>query len=71
MADDGPGDAGILQLRDADLAREGAVRLVEDVLRRDLDAGAELRPARKQVEGWGRDDDFCFVWGGGGSQSVR
>lgn len=53
-----PGDVGVFQLCDTDLAREGAVRLVEDVLRRYFDAWAEMFAGEEEVEGWRGDDDF-------------
>lgn len=62
MADNRPRDRAILQLIDADLAREGAVRLVEDVLRRDFDALAEVLAAEEEVEAWWGDDDFCCLF---------
>jgi len=62
MADNRPRNRAILQLIDADLAREGAVRLVEDVLRRDFDALAEVLAAEEEVEGWWGDDDFCCLF---------
>lgn len=59
MADERPGNLAIPQLRNTDLAREGAIRLIEDVLGRDLDALAEMLAAEKEVEGGRGDDDFC------------
>ena len=57
VAQDGPVDVDILELRDADLAREGAVGLVVDVLGRDGDAGLlELLLGKLEVQG-GRGDD--------------
>lgn len=38
VAKDSPGDTAVLELFSRDLAGEGSVGLVEDVLRRDLDA---------------------------------
>lgn len=58
MSEDNPLDVAILELRDADLAREGAVRLVEDVLRRDFDALAQVLAREEEVERGRRDDDF-------------
>lgn len=57
VAQQGPGDVGVLELVDADLAGEGAVGLVEDVLGGDLDAGAQVLASEEEVEGgWGDDD---------------
>ena len=58
MAQDRPCDVTVLELGDGDLAREGAVGLVEDVLGRNFDARAQVLAGDEQVEGrWG-DDDF-------------
>lgn len=57
----GPCNVGIDELRDANLARKGAVWLVEDVLRRHLDALAQVLARQEQVEGRGGDDDLG-VW---------
>lgn len=53
-----PCDATILQLLRTDLAGEGAVRFIEDVLRRDFDTFAEVFPGDKKVESWRRDNDL-------------
>jgi hypothetical protein len=59
VAQDRPGDAAVLELVDADLACEGAVGLVEDVLGGDFDAFAEVLAGEEEIErGWG-DDDIC------------
>lgn len=58
MSEDGPGDVAVLELVDGDLAGEGAVGLVEDVLGGDFDALAEVLAGDEQVEGWRGDDDF-------------
>jgi len=55
---DSPGDAAVLELLSRDLAGEGTVRLVEDVLRRDLDALAEVLACEEEVERWWCDDDL-------------
>jgi hypothetical protein len=60
VAQDRPRDVAVLELRDGDLAGEGAVRLVEDVLGGDFEAGAEMLAREEEVEGGGRDDD---LWG--------
>jgi hypothetical protein len=57
-----PRDAAVLELVRADLAREGARRLVEDVLRRDFEALAKVLAREEEVEGGWGDDDLC---GGG------
>lgn len=58
MTQDRPGDVAVLELVDGDLAREGAVGLVEDVLGSDFDAGAQMLAGDEQVEGGRGDDDF-------------
>jgi hypothetical protein len=60
VAQDRPGDVAVLELVDRDLASEGAVGLVEDVLRSDFDAGAEVLPDQEEVER-GRSDDNLGV----------
>jgi hypothetical protein len=42
VAQNGPGDAAVLELVGGDLACEGAAGLVEDVLRSDFEAFAEM-----------------------------
>jgi len=58
VSDQGPGDAAVLELLSRDLAGEGSVGLVEDVLRCDLEALAEVLACEEEVEGWGCDDDL-------------
>ena len=58
MAQHGPRDVAVLELGDGDFAREGAVGSVEDVLRRDFDAFAEVLAGEQEVEGGRGDDDF-------------
>lgn len=58
MAEKSPSDVRVLELRDGDLACEGAVGLVEDVLGGDFNAGAEVLACEEEVEGRGGDDDF-------------
>lgn len=58
VAQEGPGDVGVLELLDGDLAGEGAVGLVEDVLRGDLDALAGVLAGEEEVEGGRGDDDL-------------
>jgi hypothetical protein len=45
-------------LVDADLASEGTVGLVEDVLGCDFEAAAEMLAGEEEVEGWWSDDDL-------------
>jgi len=59
VANNGPLDTGILQHGGADLAGEGAVSLVGDVLRRDLDVFPSLLRRQMEVDGRGSDDDLC------------
>jgi hypothetical protein len=61
VAQDRPCDAGVLELVRGGLAREGAAGLVEDVLRGDFEAFAEVLARQGQVDGWGCDDDLCVV----------
>jgi hypothetical protein len=57
VADQSPGDVGVLELRGGDLAGESTVGLVEDVLGGDLDALAGVLAGEEEVEGgWGDDD---------------
>ena len=79
VAQDRPRDAAVLELVRGDLAREGARWLVEDVLRGDFEAGAEVLAREEKVEGgWGDDDlwwcvRFAFggcAWGLGRLTSV-
>ena len=63
MADDRPCDVRVFELVDGDLAREGAVGAVEDVLGCDFDFGIEVLAREEEVEGWRGDDDFGVgVW---------
>ena len=65
VAQDGPVDASVLELRDRDLAGEGTVGLVEDVLGGDLDVLGQGLADELEVEVRGGDDDLwpksCFV----------
>lgn len=72
MAQDDPVGANVLDLLDRDLASEGAVGLVVDVLRGDADFAAEEVAGVGEVEGWWGDDDLCrreladgWVWQSG------
>ncbi len=59
MPDQRPRNIAILQLINTNLARKGAVRLIEHVLRRDFDALAEMLACEEEIErGWS-DDDLC------------
>ena len=58
MAQKSPGDVGVLELLNGDFTGEGAIGLVEDVLGRDFDSGAEVLAGEEEVEGWRGDDDF-------------
>ena len=59
MAENRPCDAAVLELVGRDLAGEGAAGLVEDVLRGDFEAGAQMLAGKEEVEGWRGDDDLC------------
>jgi hypothetical protein len=54
----GPGDVAVFELVDRDLAGEGSVGLVEDILGRNLDARLEVLAGEEEVESWGCDDDL-------------
>ena len=58
VADERPGDVGVLELGDGDLASEGTVGLVEDVLGGNLNALASVLAGEEEVEGGRRDDDL-------------
>ena len=61
VADQGPADVGVLKLGGGDLAGEGALVLVEDVLGSDLDLLPELGACEKEVECGRGDDDLCGI----------
>lgn len=61
VAQNGPGNAAVLKLGDADLAGESTVGLVEDVLSGNLEAGSELVTDEKEIEGRRGDYDLCVV----------
>jgi hypothetical protein len=58
VAEQRPGNVGVLELGDGDLAGESAVGLVEDVLRGNLDALAGMLAGEEEVEGGRGDDDL-------------
>jgi hypothetical protein len=58
VAEERPGDVGVLELGNGDLAGEGAVGLVEDVLGGDLNALASVLASEEEVEGGRGDDDL-------------
>lgn len=60
VSEDTPRDPTVQQLRDADLARERAIRLVEDVLRGDLDALAQILAREEQIKRGRAYDDLCY-----------
>lgn len=62
-----PGDVAVLQLLDGDLAGEGAVGPVEDILGRNFDGGVKVFAGQEEEEGrWGDDDFDVGVCGGNG-----
>lgn len=63
MAQDSPCDFAVFQLRCTDLPSVCAVRLVEDVLRCDLNARTQMLAGEEEVEGRRRDDDLCVRHG--------
>lgn len=58
VAQDDPVDVVVLELGNGDLAGEGTVRLVEDVLGSDLDVVLDGLLDERKVEGGRRDDDL-------------
>jgi hypothetical protein len=58
VPEDRPCDTTLFELVNGDLAGEGTVRLVEDVLRGYFKAGAEVLAREEEVEGGGCDDDL-------------
>jgi len=58
VANKSPGDTAVLELFDRDLTSEGTVGLVEDVLRSNFNALAEVLACEEEVEGWRCDDDL-------------
>ena len=69
VPDERPLDPRVGQLACRDLAGEGAVGPVEDVLRRDLEAGAEVLAREEEVQGGRSDDNLCAWWSYGSAQS--
>lgn len=59
VAEDGPVDVAVLELSNRDLASEGTVGLVKDVLGGNLDLGADGLADEREVEGGRRDNDLC------------
>lgn len=58
MTKKSPGDIAILELVDRDLAGEGAVGLVKDILGCDFDTRSKVLAGEEEVEGWWCDDDL-------------
>lgn len=58
VAEDDPVDVAVLELGDGDLAGEGTVGLVEDVLGGDLDVLAEGLADKREVDGGRRDNNL-------------
>lgn len=54
-----PPDVAVCELLRANLARESAIGLVEDVLRADFDLGFQVFADDEQVQAWWGDDDLC------------
>jgi hypothetical protein len=61
VAKNGPGDAGVLELLDGDLAGEGTVGLIVDILRGDFNIVVEILADEEKEEGRRRHDDLCSV----------
>lgn len=58
VARQGPGDSAILQLLCTDLACEGAIGLIENVLGGHFDALAKGLSSRQEVKSWWSDYDL-------------
>ena len=58
VTNDNPVNLGILQLLNADLASEGTIGLVENVLGSNADLGVGQAAGEGEVERRGRDDDL-------------
>ena len=58
MAEHRPGDLAVPELGNTDLAGEGAVGFVKDILCGDLNLLAQVLSREQQVEGGRGDDDF-------------
>lgn len=61
VAQDGPVDAAVLELGNADLAGERTVGLVKDVLSSNLQARLEMLADEQKVEGRRGDHDLCMA----------
>ena len=59
VTEDGPADAAVLELRDADLAREGTVGLVKDVLSSNFDVVLEMLAHEEEIQGWRGNYNLC------------
>lgn len=62
VAEDGPVNLAVEELRDGELSGEGAVGLVVDVLGGNANLGAEGVADEDQVDGAGRDNDLYGLW---------
>lgn len=58
VAEHSPGDLAVLELGNTNLAGEGAIGLVKDVLRGHLNLPAQVLARKQQVERGRGDDDF-------------
>jgi hypothetical protein len=61
VAENGPVDAALLELRNRDLASVGAVGLVVDILGSDLETLAEVLAGGEQEERRGGNDNLCVA----------
>lgn len=62
VAEQSPRDVAVLELSHRDFTSKGTVGAVKDVLRRNLDAWAEVLPGEKEVEEWWGNDDLCCCY---------
>lgn len=58
VAEQRPCNTAVFELRDGDLAGEGAVGFVEDILRGDFDGGRKVFACEEEVERWWGDHHF-------------
>ena len=58
MPEESPGDVAVSELVNGNLAGEGTIGLVEDVLGCDFDAGIEVLAGEEEVEGWWCNNDL-------------
>jgi hypothetical protein len=60
VAQQSPSNVAIFELIDRDLASEGAVGLVEDILGCNLQARLEVLASKEKVKSRWSNDNFCY-----------